>query len=98
MRGVSMRAVWGLLLAAGCLFAQGPVGWEREPIRDIRVRIDGQWVLAGQGRDETAQMVQVRIWGPVLDPSTIIERPLISPNGRLANLSHISPDFFWSYR
>ena len=63
MGGVSTRMVWGLMLAAGCLFAQGPMGWEREPIRDIRVRIDGQWVLAGQGRDETAQMVQVRIWG-----------------------------------
>ena len=53
------------------------MGWEREPIRDIRARIDGQWVLAGQGRDETAQRVQLKIWGPVLEPSTYIERPVI---------------------
>ena len=75
MGAMSPRTVWGLLLAAGSLFAQG--GEEREPIRDIRVRIEGQWVVAGQGRDETAQTVRVKIWGPVLEPSSFIERPFI---------------------
>ncbi len=66
MSGMIPRMICGLALAAGSLFAQGPLGWEREPIRDIRVRIEGQWVMAGQGRDETAQEVRVKIWGPVL--------------------------------
>ena len=76
MGGLSTGFVLGLFFAAGCLLAQGPMGWEREPIRDIRARVEGQWVVARQGRDETAQEVRVKIWGPVLEPSTFIERPL----------------------
>jgi len=69
--------VLGWLFVAGCLFAQEPADWEREPIRDIRVRVEGQWIVAGQGRDETAQEVRVKIWGPVLMPSTFVKRPVI---------------------
>ena len=42
---------------------------ERESVRDIHVYLDGDWIVASQGRDETAQLVKIRIWGSLRGPS-----------------------------
>ena len=40
-----------------------PAEAHRQPIRDIYAYLDGDWIVVGQGRDETAQSVRLRIWG-----------------------------------
>ncbi len=52
------------LLAISAALAQLPDSdVERESVRDIHVYLNGDWIVAGQGRDETRQLVKNAIWG-----------------------------------
>ena len=42
-----------------------PTDAHRQPIRDIHAYLDGDWIVAGQGRDETAQSLRLGVWGSV---------------------------------
>ena len=56
-------------LAISVALAQLPdTDVERESVRDIHVYLDGDWIVAGQGRDETRQLVRVWIWGSLREP------------------------------
>ena len=62
-------------LAIGAALAQLPdTDVERESVRDIHVYLDGDWIVAGQGRHETRQLVKIWIWGSFWEPAFIERR------------------------
>ncbi len=64
------RLILFLLVATGFspVLAQSESQIGREPFREIRVYLDGDWIVAEQGRDETAHRVKVAIWGKLREP------------------------------
>ena len=73
MKKLLLAALGSLAISAA--FAQpSDADVEREPVRDIRVHLEDGWIVAGQGRDETGQLVKVWIWGTFWEPAFIQRR------------------------
>jgi len=40
-----------------------------QPNSDIRVLLEGDWLTASRGSDESAQIIKLKVWGSLRDPS-----------------------------
>ncbi len=47
---------------------------DSRPDHDIRVSLEGHWLTASFGSDENAQVIQLKVWGSLREPSKFVRR------------------------